>query len=133
MVQSAFHCHNNKRFINPPSKARGGYTKAIQGLEDHFSHQNDHNSHLAIIKLIHFPDAPNQKLGVQNDRLDKVFKTEPDNNKKILIFMPRFLQNVLIDFSNFRIFRFRPFLTTIYYPSTESPEKKMKILYISFF
>ena len=41
--------------------ARGGYIKSIQGLEDHFSTQNEHNDHLAIIKLIHFPDAPDQK------------------------------------------------------------------------
>ena len=34
------------------------------------------------MKLIHFPDAHDQKLGVENDRLDKVFKTEPD--KKIV-------------------------------------------------
>ena len=49
----------------------GGYIKSIQGLEDHFSTQNEHNDHLAIIKLIHFPGAQYQKWGVQNDRLDK--------------------------------------------------------------
>ena len=38
------------------------------------------------MKLIHFPDALNQKLGVQNDRLDKVFKTEPDKKKLNFIF-----------------------------------------------
>ena len=64
--------------INPLSEARGGYTKSIQVLVLHFWTQNDHNNHLAIMKLIHFPDAPNHKLGVQNDRLDKVFKTKPD-------------------------------------------------------
>ena len=47
--------------ITLPSEARGCYTKSIQGLERHFSPQNDHNNHLAIIKLIHFPDAPDQK------------------------------------------------------------------------
>ena len=30
------------------------------------------------MKLIHFPDTHDQKWGVQNDRLDKAFKTEPD-------------------------------------------------------
>ena len=72
--------------LTPPSEAREGYTKSIQGLVRHFSPQNDHNNHLAIIQLIHFPDAPNQKLGVQNDWLDKVFKTEPDN-KNIFSFL----------------------------------------------
>ena len=69
-------------YLTPLSEARGGYTKSIQGLDVHFWSLNDHNNHLAIIKIIHFPDALNQKLGVQNDRLDKVFKTEPD--KKII-------------------------------------------------
>ena len=64
--------------INPPSEAMGGYTKSIQGLDIHFSTQNDQNNHLAIMKLIHFPDTHDQKWGVQNDRLDKAFKTEPD-------------------------------------------------------
>ena len=64
--------------LTPPSEARGGYTKSIQGLDSHFSLLNDHNNHLAIMKLIHFPDTHDQKWGVQNDRLDKVFKTEPD-------------------------------------------------------
>ena len=64
--------------LTPPSEARGGYTKSIQGLDTHFSPENDHNNHLAIMKLIHFPDTHDQKWGVQNDRLDKVFKTEPD-------------------------------------------------------
>ena len=35
------------------------------------------------MKLIHFPDAQDQKLGVQNDRFDKVFKTEPDKKAPI--------------------------------------------------
>ena len=47
--------------LTPPSEARGGYTKSIQGLDSHFSHQNDHNNHLAIMKLIHFQDPPDQK------------------------------------------------------------------------
>ena len=38
------------------------------------------------MKLIHFPDAPNQKLGVQNDRLNKVFKTEPDKEFGLITF-----------------------------------------------
>ena len=42
------------------SEASGSYAKSLQGLEDHFSPQNDHNNHLAIIKLIHFPDAHDQ-------------------------------------------------------------------------
>ena len=33
------------------------------------------------MKLIHFPDAPNQKLGVQNDWVDRAYTMEPD--KKI--------------------------------------------------
>ena len=64
--------------LPPPSEARGGYTKSIQGLDSHFWVLNDHNNHLAIIQLIHFPDNPDQKWGVQNDRLNKVFKTKPD-------------------------------------------------------
>ena len=56
----------------------GGYTKSIQGLYVHFWSLNDHNNHLAIMKLIYFPDAADQKLGVQNDRLDKGFKTVPE-------------------------------------------------------
>ena len=36
------------------------------------------------MKLIHFPDAPDQKWGVQNDLLDKGFKTVPD--KKNIFF-----------------------------------------------
>ena len=71
--------------LTPPSEARGGYTKSIQGLDTHFSPENDHNNHLAIMKLIHFPDAPDQKLGVQNDRLHKGFKTVPDK-KNIVSF-----------------------------------------------
>ena len=38
------------------------------------------------MKLIHFQDAPNQKLGVQNDRLDKVFKTEPDKKNLAIMY-----------------------------------------------
>ena len=33
---------------------------------------------IIIIIKIHFPDAPDQKWGVQNDRLDKVYKMEQD-------------------------------------------------------
>ena len=77
-------------FINPPSESRGGYTKSIQGLDTHFSGVNDHNNHLAIIQLIHFPDAPDQKLGVQNDLLDKVFKTEPDKKNIFSFVCPDF-------------------------------------------
>ena len=68
----------------------GGYTKSIQGLDNHFWSLNDHNNHLAIIQLIHFPDAPDQKLGVQNDRLDKVFKTEPDKKNIFSFLCPDF-------------------------------------------
>ena len=48
-------------FEKSRSGARGGYTKSIQVLVLHFWTQNDHNNHLAIMKLIHFPDAPDQK------------------------------------------------------------------------
>ena len=51
----------DKFLLTPLSEASGGYTKSIQGLEGHFSPQNDHNNQLAIIKLIHFQDAPDQK------------------------------------------------------------------------
>ena len=47
--------------LTTSSEARWGYTKSIQVLVFHFSFQNDHNNHLAIIKLIHFRDAPDQK------------------------------------------------------------------------
>ena len=35
------------------------------------------------MKSIHFPDAHDQKWGVQNNRLEKIFKTEPDQKNKI--------------------------------------------------
>ena len=79
------------------SESSGGYTKSLQVLEAHFSLQNDHNNHLAIIKSIHFPYVPDQKWGVKNN-------------------WHRFLQNILIDFTNFQIFKFQPFSETIYCP-----------------
>ena len=68
----------------------GGYTKSIQGLDSHFSLLNDHNNHLAIMKLIHFSDAPDQKWEVQNDLLDKGFKTEPDKKNIFPFLCPDF-------------------------------------------
>ena len=50
------------------------------------------------MKLIHFQDAPDQKLGVQNDRLDKAYRMEPDKKNIFLFLCP--------DFSNFSIFQF---------------------------
>ena len=76
--------------LTPPSEARGGYTKSIQGLDRHFWPQNDHNNHLAIMKLIHFPDAHDQKWGVQNDLLDKGFKTVPDKKNIFSFLCPDF-------------------------------------------
>ena len=76
------------------------------------------------MKLIHFPDAPNQKLGVQNDRLDKVFKTEPDKTNIFFIFMPGFWQNISIDFFQFFNFaHFRRRFTTL----KQSLQKKSHI------
>ena len=42
------------------------------------------------MKLIHFPDTHDQKWGVQNDRLDKVFKTEPDKKNIFSFLCPYF-------------------------------------------
>ena len=53
--------NKKKHLLTPPSEAMGGYTKSIQVLVSHFSPQNDLNNHLAIMKIIHFPDAPDQK------------------------------------------------------------------------
>ena len=39
----------------------GWYTKSLQVIVSHFLPQNYHNNHLATIKLIHFPDAPDKK------------------------------------------------------------------------
>ena len=49
------------------------------------------------MKLIHFPDGPDQKWGGQKDRLDKGYKMDKIN-RYYFIFMHRFFQNILIDF-----------------------------------
>ena len=78
------------KLLTPLSEVRGGYTKSLQVLVSHFWRQNDHNNHLAIIKLIHFPDAPDQKWGVQNGRLNKAFKNEPDKKNIFTFLCPDF-------------------------------------------
>ena len=67
----------------------------------HFLPLNDYNDHFAIIKSIHLADAPDQKWVIINDRLDKGYTMEPDKEKKNFIFIPTFLQNILIAFSIF--------------------------------
>ena len=42
------------------------------------------------MKLIHFPDAPDQKWGVQNDLLDKGFRTVPDKKNIFSFLCPDF-------------------------------------------
>ena len=95
--------------LTPTIEASGGYTKSLHVLDQHFWPQNEHS----IIKLIHFPDSSDQKWGVQNDRLDKVYKMEQDNKYIFSFLCPDFCKTF---WSIFRIFQFWPFLTTIYYP-----------------
>ena len=91
------------------------------------------------MKLIHFPDAPDQKLGVQNDHLDKVFKTEADK-KNTFHFYAQILAKCFdrfFEFFNFDNFRRR--FTTL----KQSLQKKvtfhdvrlekMRILYFTLF
>ena len=70
----------NRAIINPHERCELGFTKSLQVLVCHFSPENDQNDHFAIIKSIHFPDAPDQKWGVQNDWLDKGHKMDTQKN-----------------------------------------------------
>ena len=55
--------------LTPTSEASGGYTKSLQGLDTFWGK-------IIILwsKAINFPDAPDQKWGVQNDWLIRATK-----------------------------------------------------------
>ena len=89
----------------------------------------------AIIKLIYFPDAPDQKWRLQTDWIWKGYKMDTKNNKN-LIFMHRFLRNILIDSQIFKLFNSNHFqrqFTTLNQRLHNDRLEKIKILYMSVF